>query len=108
MKKKLNIALLVLGIFSTLFLLIQVLPGTQYIYSKKDIIIIVSGIAEVVLVLALPILSYFPNLRLVTIVLAIILMAILIYYWGVTWYAESIYYSVYALIFIGFNLYYKS
>lgn len=108
MKKKLNIALLVLGILSTIYLLIQVLPGTQSIFTFRDRLVYSTLFIEIILIFAVAITSFFPKIRIITLTLATIILVIS----GIEWewfdHPISIYYAAYALLFIGFNLYYKS
>ena len=68
-KKILNRILLICGIIGFCFL-----PAFQDFYIKSYPMDFASLVADIVLILMIAILSYFPRLRILTIVLAIILM----------------------------------
>ena len=59
-----------------------------------------SLVADIVLILMIAILSYFPRLRILTIVLAIILIVLLLVKWQATYPPVAIIYSIYALVVI--------
>lgn len=106
-KKILNLILLICGIISFLFLLLQAIPAFQEFYIKSyptDFIIL---IVDMILLLALPIMSYFKKLRILTIILAVIFIILLLFKWQVTYPPISITYLIYSLLVIGFNLYFK-
>ena len=64
-----------------------------------------SLVADIVLILMIAILSYFPRLRILTIVLAIIVL--LLVKWQATYPPVAIIYSIYALVVIWFNVHFK-
>lgn len=104
MKKGLNIALLIVGIICACFLLLQAVPSFPNLVTKADTIIKILVILEVILLIALPILSYFPQLRIITIALAVVLIIMLAFKWFPV---LSIIYIIYSLLIIGFNAYFR-
>ena len=71
-KKILNQLLLICGIISYIFLLLEALPIFQFFYIKSYPVDFTILITDIVLTVALPILSYFQRFRILTIVLAIV------------------------------------
>ena len=61
-------------------------------------------ITDIVLTVALPILSYFQRFRILTIVLAIVLIILLCQAMYPT---VTVIYSIYALLIIGFNVHFR-
>ncbi|MFK5173282.1 hypothetical protein ACI3QN_12275, partial [Propionibacterium freudenreichii] len=59
---------------------------------------------EAILLIVLPIRSWFPQLRMTTIVLAVVLIIMLIFKWFPV---LSIIYIIDSLLVIGFNVYFK-
>lgn len=101
-KKILNRILLICGIIGFCFL-----PAFQDFYIKSYPMDFASLVADIVLILMIAILSYFPRLRILTIVLAIILIVLLLVKWQATYPPVAIIYSIYALAVIWFNVHFK-
>ncbi|MGO2238042.1 MAG: hypothetical protein ACTH45_06365 [Lactobacillus helveticus] len=104
MKKILNITLLIAGIICSCFLLLQALPSFLNLVTKADVILKILVVLEAILLIVLPILSWFPQLRMTTIVLAVVLIIMLIFKWFPV---LSIIYIIDSLLVIGFNVYFK-
>lgn len=102
MKKAINLVLLICGIICSIFLLLEAIPSFPNLTTGADTLLKVLIILEAILLLALPILLYFPKLRIYTFILAIILIVMLIVKWQYTF---SIIYIIYALLIIAFNTY---
>lgn len=101
-KKILNRILLICEIIGFCFL-----PVFQDFYIKSYPMDFASLVADIVLILMIAILSYFPRLRILTIVLAIILIVLLLVKWQATYPSVAIIYSIYALVVIWFNVHFK-
>ena len=64
-------------------------------------------IADIALKVSLPILSYFQCFRILTIVLAIVLIILLLIKCQAMYPTVTVIYSIYALLIIGFNVHFR-
>lgn len=103
-KKTINTFLLICGISFSSFLLFQAVPTFPNLVTKADLILKFLVILEAILLIILPIFSYFTRLRIFTIFLAIILIAMSTFCW---FHVFSIINIIYSILIIGFNIYFK-
>ena len=101
-KKILNRILLICGILGFCFL-----PAFQDFYIKSYPVDFTILITDIVLTVALPILSYFQRFRILTIVLAIVLIILLLIKYQAMYPTVTAIYSIYALLIIGFNVHFR-
>lgn len=106
-KKLAGRIILICGIVGFAFLLLEALPAFQDFYIKEYPVDFAILVADIVLILAIAILSYLQRFRILTIVLAIILIALLLVKWQATYPPIAIIYTIYSLIIIWFNLHFK-
>ena len=106
-KKILNQLLLICGIISYIFLLLEALPIFQFFYIKSYPVDFTILITDIVLTVALPILSYFQRFRILTIVFAIVLIILLLIKYQAMYPTVTAIYSIYALLIIGFNVHFR-
>jgi hypothetical protein len=99
--------LLICGIISYIFLLLEALTIFQFFYIKSYPVAFTILIADIALTVALPILAYFQRFRILMIVLAIVLIILLLIKCQAMYPTVTVIYSIYALLIIGCNVHFK-